>query len=341
MLPVLFLFLHDAVARHMQKGGPIARPHLKRQSQPLAAPPPALATTTQGGQVLTFVTPSPGATPVAITQQSQLVTSFVPQYTLCELPPVAEVFASSFPTLTVSTAPYANASYTVSIPTGTGSCTTLYTPTETMVCATVLDGIATKYTVSECSQDITFSTDYGYILATPTPGSSLNGTNTGLNGTLASVNATTTLPDANSLALITPAPTVQTLTSYYLAPWQDLTTAGPPGEVDMKICTTYENGTEECVVEFYVWHTSLLTLSTTTVTSINITATVTGPSQIIVETFVANVTESVTTFSMSTTMQLEYTTEIETTSTVTRAGSTFTSPTVYETFTVDLASQTP
>ncbi|KAH0083223.1 hypothetical protein KCU60_g15721, partial [Aureobasidium melanogenum] len=38
-----------------------------------------------------------------------------------------------------------------------------------------------------------------------------------------------------------------------------------------------------------------------------LTTTVAGPSQIIVETFVANVTEMLTTFSMSTTMDLHWT----------------------------------
>ena len=52
----------------------------KRQAGPPMAPASRSATTTG---VLTYITPSPGASPVAVTEQSQIVTSYVPQYTLC------------------------------------------------------------------------------------------------------------------------------------------------------------------------------------------------------------------------------------------------------------------
>lgn len=186
-----------------------------------------------------------------------------------------------------------------------------------MVCATVLDGIATKYTVSSCNQEVTFSSQYGYVLATPT--------------------ATRNVTYTNSTAMITPAPTVQTLTTYFLTPWQELTSAGAPTDVDLKVCTTYANGTEECIVEYQVWETSVVTVTTSSVTSINLTTAIQGPSQVIVETFVANVTELITTLSLSTTMQLEYQTEIESTSSGTR-DPTSTGLTIFETFTVEEAS---
>lgn len=184
-----------------------------------------------------------------------------------------------------------------------------------MVCATTLTGIDRVYPVTACNQDITFSSDFGYVLQTPSA-TLVNAT--GANGTA---------------ALITPPPTVQPLTTYYVAPWHELTSAGPPADVDKKICATFPNGTEECVVEYYVWETSLVTIPTTTVTSINLTTTVAGPSQIIVETFVANVTEILTTFSMFTTMELTYSVETETTNIATRS-TVSTGPTVTQTYTL-------
>lgn len=263
------------------------------------------------GSVLTYVTPSPGASPIPVTEQSQLVSSDVPLFTLCALPP--EAFSSVTATPTQTTAPYQN--YSISIPPGPGTCTTIYSPTVTMVCATTLTGIDRVYPVTACNQDITFSSDFGYVLETPS-------------ATLS--NAT----DANGTgAMITPPPTVQPLTTYYVAPWNELTSAGPPSDVDKKVCATFLNETEECVVEYYVWETSLVTIPTTTITSINLTTTVAGPSQIIVETFVANVTEMLTTFSMSTTMELTYSVETVTTNIATRP-TVSTGPTVTQTYTL-------
>ena len=289
-----------------------------------------------GGQsILTQVTPSPGADVVAITKQSQVVTSYVPQFTLCALPPLAEVLVTPIPTTT--TAPYKN--FTTSAPSGVGSCTTIYSSTVSTVCATVLTGLADRYTVSKCDQDITFSSNYGFALATAAPTIIYpNGTissNATTNGTLYAMNATT----AALASTITPPPTIQTLTTYFIAPWQQLTSAGPPRDVDLKICATYENGTRECLLEFFEWVTTTTSQVVTTQTVINLTTTIAGPSQLIVETLVANITDAMTTYSLATALQLQYTTELETTSTVSRTGAVLsTGPTVYETRTVLPAS---
>lgn len=272
------------------------------------------------GSVLSYVTPSPGAAAIPVTKQSQLVSSNIPIFTLCALPPEAFLTITATPTQT--TAPYRN--YSISIPPGPGTCTTIYSPTVTMVCATVLTGIDRLYSVTQCNQEITFSSEFGYVLVTPSPTSS------------ATVDASSI--DASSVeALVTPAPSIETLTTYYVAPWHELTTAGPPTNVDRKICTTYANGTEGCVVEYYIWKTSLVTIPTSTVTSINLTTTIAGPSQLIVETFVANVTDVKTTFSMSTTMELTYSIETETTNVATRPTAS-TGPTVTQTYTLSEAT---
>lgn len=301
-----------------------ARPHKheavnmmgRRQiSNPAAVP----ATSTQP-PVLTTIFPSPGASPVLVTEQSQLVSSYVPQFTLCELPPIEFFPVTLAPSATPTTAPYQN--YSIYIPPGNGSCTTIYSPTQTMVCATVLSDLTTTYTVSQCAQDITFSTQYGYSLVTPTQTT-----------TPIAIGASS---ETNPSALVTAAPSIQTLTTYYLAPWQELTSAGPPGDVDYKICETFENGTVSCILEYYLWRTSSLTLTGTTTTSINFTTTIPGPSQLVVETFVANITETLTTYTMSTTMELETSTLTETTVTSTRPAAT--GPTVYQTMTVEEVS---
>ena len=287
----------------------------KRQAGPPMAPASRSATTTE---VLTYVTPSPGASPVPVTEQSQIVTSYVPQYTLCELPPLAFGPASPMPSASAVTAPYQN--YSISIPPGNGTCTTIYSRTRTMVCATTLSDLISKYTVSSCNEELTFSTQYGAVLATP-------------QAHVANSTGNATYP--NATAMITPAPTIQTLTTYYIAPWQELTAGTAPGNVDLKVCATYDNGTEECIREYQSWVTSLVTITATSTTSINLTTTIQGPSQLIVETFVANVTELLTTFSMSTTMETEYETETETTHVSTKGVST--GPTQYQTVTVDEA----
>jgi hypothetical protein len=97
--------------------------------------------------VLTVITPSPGASPVEVTSQSQIVTTYIPKFTLCDLPLVG-FFPLSRPTTISSTTPCRN--YSMTIPPGNGTCTTIYKATETMVCATVLSDLIKTYTVSKC-----------------------------------------------------------------------------------------------------------------------------------------------------------------------------------------------
>ncbi|KAL9068187.1 MAG: hypothetical protein Q9157_006577 [Trypethelium eluteriae] len=233
--------------------------------------------------VLATFTPSPSASPIQITQQSQVVTTFVPQFTLCPQ------------LLNLSTG------YSVSIPPGNGTCSTFLSPTQTTVCATTLTGLATTYPVTDCAQQITFSSQLGYTLVTPTA--------TPTNGSIAAGNY------SNS-SLITPASSIQTLTTYYLAPWQELTSAGtPPADVDVKICSAALGDTNECLSEHETWVTQLTTIASTITSSINFTATLPGPSQLIVETIVANITDTLTTLTMATNMVLDVNLITETLST--------------------------
>jgi hypothetical protein len=274
--------------------------------------PIALATTSSEPVVLTYLTPSPGASPIAITEQSQIETSYIPQMTLCALPPQAIYPVSPIPTMTTMATTWRN--YSISIPPGNGTCTTVYSPTRTMVCATTLTGLVQKYTVSDCNQDITFSTEYGYVLASPTVS-----------------------PSDGAVALASPSPTFQRLTTYYLAPWQAVTAGVAPSTVDLQVCATYANGTEECVHQYELWRTSYITQSATSTIPVNISTTIDRGTQIIVQTFVANVTAQATTFQMTTEMEYGYATEIVTTERETAQG-VRTGPTSYMTVTVDYAS---
>ncbi|CAK3790307.1 Hypothetical predicted protein [Lecanosticta acicola] len=307
----------NAGARHIHPYKHEAVQIARRQvGPPISATPTDMAAATTSPAILTYITPSPGASPVAITEQSQLVESFVAEYTICELPPQALIPITPVPSTLATTARYHN--YSISIPPGTGSCTTIYIPTQTMVCATTLTALVEKVTVTNCAQDITFSSEYGYVLASPTAASNYSG--------VASAGT----------AMITPKPTVQRLTTYFIAPWEDVTAGTAPSDVRLKVCAKYANGTNECIEQYEVWQTSLVTRTATTTTSVNISTTIHGPSQVIVETFAANITNQISTFQMSTDMVLEYQTEIETTS---RSSVTpTTAPTSYMTVTVENAS---
>lgn len=313
--------IFTAQARHLQHKHEVVAIERRQVGAPVQATPVTSAVaTTSAPQILTFITPSPGASPVAITEESQIVTSYVAQFTLCELPPKAFFPLTLTPSTIATTAPYRN--YSVSIPPGSGTCTTIYSPTRTMVCATTLTGLVQKYTVSNCAQDITFSTEYGFVLALPTAtGSAPIGSSSSVSTfdlSLTSASATS----SSGSALITAVPTVQRLTTYYLAPWQSVTAGLAPEDVELKVCALYGNGTEECIRQYEVWHTSLLTETATRTTSVNISTTIHGLSQVIIETFAANITEALTTFRMTTDIELEYQTEYETTSRETYTPST-------------------
>lgn len=84
----------------------------------------------------TLITPSPSATPYAVTSQGQLVTSHVPQYAICNP--------------------------------DRSDCTTVYAPTTYAWCSTVLPCYPHSCTVTHCAQPITFSHAASYRLATTT-----------------------------------------------------------------------------------------------------------------------------------------------------------------------------
>jgi len=244
-----------------------------------ALPMDVPAYTTSDPAIITYVTPSPSASPIPITAQYQEVTSFVPMITVCALPPVA-YFSGSFSNPVSTGPPYLN--YSASVPTDTGICLTTYSPTVTPICFSVLDGIATQYTVTDCAQNITFSNNKGYEIDYIT-------------------SAATTSGSAH------PSPSIRTVYTYYIAPWDELNTPGiPPEDVEKKVCTTYSNGTEICIGIIEAWYVETITMVTSTMTTIDLTTTVSGPAKVMIETWHMTVTGSETTLSLSTHLALSY-----------------------------------
>lgn len=226
-----------------------------------------------------IVFPSPNASPIEITAQSQVITSYIPEMTWCVAPAVFAYALTGPPYLNAST------SYVQSFE-GTGSCETSYAPLQTTICATTLTGLGSKISVTACDQEITFSTEYGFTLETPTP--------------------TTT----DSSSLITPAPIVKRSTTYWLAPWQALTAGDTPTDVDVKICSALDDDNMECTRYQEVWEVVVVTSTSTTQRTIQFSTTVTGPGTLHVETFQSTVTDTVESIDLSTVLMLE--TEVET-----------------------------
>lgn len=317
LLALLSASLSTAYARGLQN----AAAQEKRQIGPVEISPADLTvlTTATTPSILILITPSPGAPPIAVTSQSQVVTTYVPQLTLCVLPTPthAGIFSSTR---------FYNTSRAVATPALGTDCTTIYIATPTTVCATTLTGIATQYTVSRCDQDITFSSQYGYSLVTPT----------------ISARANATGPSLNTSA-ITPAPTVHTYTTFWAAQWQALSTIGTTQDIDVEVCDSLDSGARQCVQLREIWSTELVTITSTTSTHIELETTLYGPSQLVLETYTVDVTAAMTTFSITTDLILERPTE--TANTITRtvtptASAAMPDRTETETITVEEATMT-
>ena len=233
--------------------------------------------------ILSILFPSPDAEPVEITAQSQVVMSFIPMMTWCVDPPIGLIPITTG-------APYGNHSmrYATTVA-DTGSCETIYAPTATTVCATTLTGLGSKVVITDCAQEITFSSECGFTLEMPTP-------------------------TMSNLSLITPPPIVRRMMTYWMAPWQSLTRGDTPSDVDIKICTEHENDESECMRYQEVWEVVIVTQTVTTQRQINLATTVTGPGMLIVETMHVFITDTIETVDLSTIMLLETEIETETTS---------------------------
>lgn len=270
--------------------------------------------------VLTYITPSPSATPVAITELSQVVTSYVPQMTLC----VAEPYvynSSPYMDTVMLDVPYRNLS--LSLPDDSGesaneyaesaldsatqtTCHTMYSPTVTTVCATTLTGIVTLITVTDCMQDITFSSRVGYRIVTPTPSlpsSTFPRLITALEDN-SLIPATTNIP-------VPPDASIETVATLYMAPWQSLTTPGYPAHVSVKICRALNGTAQECLRRLESWTLVPTTATSVSSTTVSLTTTVPGPAQLLVETLEVAVTRTREAVALDTVLVLSYAVETE------------------------------
>lgn len=240
--------------------------------------------------VLTVIYPSPDAAPVEVTSISQVVTSYIPEATWCLGPALYWASASGSPFFNGS------ANYTQVVQ-GTGYCGVQYSTTTTTVCATTLTGLASKITVTACDQEITFSSECGFTLETPTP------------------TPTPSPSTTNSPALITPAPTIRRLTTYYLAPWQSLTAGTAPSSVDVKICQALNSTTTECQRYQEVWEIVAVTSTLTTSIPLTFVKTLSGPGTLVFASSTSYLNSTTEVVSLSSTLLLETEVTVESTST--------------------------
>ncbi|KAF1829835.1 hypothetical protein BDW02DRAFT_651064 [Decorospora gaudefroyi] len=171
---------------------------------------------------------------------------------------------------------------------GTGSCETMYTPIETTVCTTTLTGLGSKVPVialRECMDNLGVAPHRCFTVQKATPVTT--------NG-----------------SLVTPAPTVKWVQTFWLAPWQSLTAGQTPSDVDVKICTGLDEVNMECVRYQEVWEVVVVTSTLTTQHTVQISTTVSGPGTLIVATATGVYNDTIESIDLSTLLLME--TEIET-----------------------------
>ncbi|KAF8853940.1 hypothetical protein BDZ45DRAFT_677281 [Acephala macrosclerotiorum] len=198
------------------------------------SPPPA-PPATLASESYTFSVPNASIIAPSLTSQGMAVTSIVPIYEVCNTPG-----------------------------SNTTSCSTVFETLITTTCSTVLTYAFSKTTITECSLNITFSTQNSYALATTT----ISPTTT----PVLSSQALTSAPSSSS----TPSPSttttiyVQSVVSYWYAPWQSLA-AGNPTNITLLVCTWDFYNKETCtsVQEVWIVHTEYVLVSTTSALSIS------------------------------------------------------------------------
>ncbi|CZR58449.1 uncharacterized protein PAC_08341 [Phialocephala subalpina] len=243
--------------------------------------PPALSTTLS--ESYTFSVPNASIIAPTLTSQGMTVTSIVPIYEVCNTPG-----------------------------SNTTSCSTVFETTTTTTCSTVLTYAFSKTTITDCSLNITFSTQSSYALATTT----ILPTTTPVQKR----QALTSAPSSSSTPSSTTTTTyVQSVVSYWYAPWQSLA-ANDPKTITLRVCTYDLYSQESCtsVQEVWIVHTQYVLVSTTSTLSISTslssdavfllapTQSVTAPAgnftlstQIIYSSMVVNATTYVSTLTSS------------------------------------------
>jgi hypothetical protein len=191
------------------------------QSDAAAATPVGL--TSSSTQSYIFSLPTPRIIEPTLTSQGMIVSSIIPLYEVCNTPG-----------------------------SDASSCSTVFETIVTTTCSTVLTYAFTKSTISDCSQNITFSTQSSYSLVTAT------------------VSATMTpAPESQPQSVTT---YVQNIVSYYIAPWQSLA-ANTLSNVTVLVCQYDFSGNPTCttIQEVWVVHTESVPIVTTSTLIISTT----------------------------------------------------------------------
>lgn len=245
-----------------------------------------VSTSSSSGRTYSYFIPSPFAFPIPVTLQHQVATTYIPRYTTCREGPEATPAPGP---------PYLNVTSTAA-PTSSTPCETFYDASETTLCHTTLIGLATRVTITDCSQEITFSSDFGATFVTPSP---------------------TRVGSGSLRSTITPSPSTQLQTTYYISPWHSFVDnqGRIPEHVDVKVChARAENATiEDCIREEEVWTAVPVVVTTHFTTSVDMLATLTdGPGTYYVGTVHGHFVGNRTTVSVSTQMVMQWVYEAET-----------------------------
>lgn len=125
------------------------------------------------------------------------------------------------------------------------SCSTAFETITTPSCSKVLTGWFTSITISDCDQSITPSTQSGYSPAT-------------------------TIISAPSHSSPTLTTYMQSISSYYIAPWHSLA-ANDPSDITVRVCKTDLAGQEICsgIKEVWALHTEFLPVTRKSTLSIS------------------------------------------------------------------------
>jgi len=172
----------------------------------------------------TYSVPDPRVVTPTLTSQGMAVTLIVAAYEVCNTP------GSNI-----------------------SSCSTIFQNMTTSQCSTVLTAWFTSVTVTDCDQNITFSTQTSYSLATATNGPA----------------STPALPTGQA-----PSPSnstyLQSVISYYIAPWQSLA-AHAPTNITVLVCKFDQAGQETCqeIREVWIIHTEYVPVTSTSTLSLS------------------------------------------------------------------------
>ncbi|KAF2146301.1 uncharacterized protein K452DRAFT_108801 [Aplosporella prunicola CBS 121167] len=255
--------------------------------------------------ILSLFTPMPLAVPTPVRSQSQVETTYIPRYTLCR----GGNGSGGSSTAVASAAADATADE---------DCRTYYEASLTTLCATTLTGLGTRVPITACDQDVTFSSDFGAVLVPATHHRTQSGGEEPavtvaevVGGSSSTSTSTSKTKTKDAAARTTPAPssTLQLRTTYYLAPWQQLTAGGDvPADVDVKVCHVRagNDSVEDCVRAAEAWAVVPVTLTSAITSTVDVVASVTGAGRFLVETYHRPIVANATVVSLSTEMVVNY-----------------------------------